>query len=40
MEGGEVGACRITPAAGGEVCEYRRLTARSFPQPAGYLQGR
>lgn len=40
MEGGEVGACHITPAAGGEVCEYRQLTARSFPQPAGYLQGR
>lgn len=35
-----MGACRITPAAGGEVCEHRQPTAHSSPQPAGYLLGR
>lgn len=39
MERGEVGACRTAPAAGGEVYEHEHLTAHSFPQPEGYLQG-
>lgn len=34
-----MGACHITLVAGGEVCEHRRSTVHSFPQPAGYLQG-